>query len=338
MRPLPERTVSNVLAKLAQGLPSRTIASDLGISYASVNRIRRSHGQELPRNSAGRPKCLSPRDGRAIVRMLASGSVDTAVQVSRVFASTVGKHVSPETVRTALKAQGLKARHKRKKPKLTPRHKKLRLEFATKYQHWTESDWARVIFSDETRVNRLGSDGRKWVWAAPGSPLSDRAVEGTVKFGGGCLMMWGCITVHGVGFACRIDGNMDAELYTRILGGELLSTLDHYGLERASIIFQQDNDPKHTSKMARRWLDSNGIQVLEWPPQSPDLNPIEHAWDFLKRRLAGHETVAAGINELWTRVEQEWERIPDQFCKNLIESMPRRVAAVLKAKGGYTNY
>ena len=89
-------------------------------------------------------------------------------------------------------------------------------------------------------------------------------------------MMWGCMTTHGIGYACRIDGRMDAELYTRILGDEILQSLEYYGLERGDIVFQQDNDPKHTSCAARQWFKTNEIEIPDWPAQSPDLNPIEH--------------------------------------------------------------
>ena len=77
---------------------------------------------------------------------------------------------------------------------------------------------------------------------------------------------------------------------------------------------------------------------MVWPAQSPDLNPIEHLWGCLKRRLAEHENSPYGIHELWERVQVEWERIPVEECQKLIESMPRSVQAVLKAKGGYFKY
>ena len=75
---------------------------------------------------------------------------------------------------------------------------------------------------------------------------------------------------------------------------------------------------------------------MTWPAQSPDLNPIEHLWDHLKRRLGGYENPPGGMEELWERVQVLWEKIGADMCQNLIESMPRRVEAVIKAKGGYT--
>jgi hypothetical protein len=77
---------------------------------------------------------------------------------------------------------------------------------------------------------------------------------------------------------------------------------------------------------------------MVWPAQSPDLNPIEHLWGYLKRRLAKHEHPSNGIYKLWERIQVEWEEIAVEECQKLIESMPRRVQAVIKAKGGYTKY
>ena len=159
-------------------------------------------------------------------------------------------------------------------------------------------DWKRVIWSDETKINRLGYDGREWVWEKTGEQLSERHVQETMKFCGGSLMMWGCMTDQGVGFACKIDGGMDATLYTNILQDELLQTLDFYELNRDNIIFQQDNGPKHTSIIARKWFNDNRIQLLGWPAQSPDLKPIEQLWQYLKRHLATYESEPVSVHEL----------------------------------------
>ena len=151
-------------------------------------------------------------------------------------------------------------------------------------------------------------------------------------------MIWGCMMWDGVGYACRIEGKMDAELYTQIIEDELVNSLEYYGLKVDDIIFQQDNNPKHTSKKARKWFEDHDMNVMKWPPQSPDLNPIEHLWGHLKRRLSAYPEPPKGILELWERAQKEWEEIGKEVCQNLIESMPNRIQAVLKAKGGYIKY
>jgi hypothetical protein len=160
----------------------------------------------------------------------------------------------------------------------------------------------------------------------------------TKKFGGGSLMVWGCMTWDGPGFLCKIDGKMDADLYVSILDDDLLNTLEYCNLSPQDIVFQQDNDPKHTSKKASNWFNDHDFNVMEWPAQSPDLNPIEHLWSHLKRRLTEYAEPPAGVHELWERIQKEWEAIPKEVCQNLISSMPRRVAAVIKAHGGHTKY
>jgi len=140
-------------------------------------------------------------------------------------------------VRNVLKTNGLQAKHKVKKPAISVRNQKKRLMFAKKYQHWTVKDSKRVIWSDETKINRFGSDGRGWCWKSKGEGLSDRTMQLTVKHGGGCVMAWGCMTAEGVGYLSRFGGGLDAWLYCKILEDELVQTMEYYGMERDAMIF-----------------------------------------------------------------------------------------------------
>ena len=212
------------------------------------------------------------------------------------------------------------------------------LKFAKYHENWTVEDWKRVLWSDETKINRIGSDGRVYTWKQKGESLLDRITTSTVKHGGGNnLMVWGCMGWNGVGKFIEVQGSMDAQQYCDILDDGLVDSFEKLEIKEERI-FQQDNDPKHTSKKATQWFEDNDIQLLLWPAQSPDLNPIEHLWVHLKRTLQGYPTPPKGVHELWERVEEEWNGISAETCQNLIESMPRRIKAVIKAKGGHTNY
>ncbi len=338
MHPLSSADISNILALIDSDHSAHEIASITGIHVSTITRYWSKHRPHVPKPSGGRPSKLSSANIRHAVRLINSGKADTAVQVAQSLQSLTNQSISTQTIRNQLKRAGMKAVVKKKRPLLAARHRRERMDFAISHLDWTVEDWKRVLWSDEVKFNRVGSDGRKWVYKRAGEALSDRLVDGSLKFGGGSLMMWGCMTWEGTGFACKIDGKMDADLYCQILEDELQATLQHYNKSPDGIIFQQDNDPKHTSKKARAWFEDHDFDVMKWPAQSPDLNPIEHLWSHVKRKLGEYEEPPKGIHELWERVETEWAKIEPPVCQNLIESMPRRVEAVFKAKGGYTKY
>src|SRR6267154_1698059 len=142
----------------------------------------------------------------------------------------------------------------------------------------------------------------------------------------------------GVGRLAEVEGKMNADQYVSILEDNLLPSLEESGFSAKDVIFQQNNDPKHTSKKATKWFEDNDINVLDWAQQSPDINPIEHLWQHIKQQLGKYSTMSKGVWEIWERVAEVWNEILPEVCQNLIESMPRRLEAVIKAKGGHTKY
>jgi transposase len=110
--------------------------------------------------------------------------------------------------------------------------------------------------------------------------------------------------------------------------------------------FMQDNAPIHTARIIKKFFEENGISTIDWPPYSPDLNPIEHAWAKLKEMIyrldPDIENYQGSIGDLKDRfnelIERAWEALGQEYFDKLIESMPRRIQAVIEAKGWYTKY
>jgi DDE superfamily endonuclease len=195
--------------------------------------------------------------------------------------------------------------------------------------------WDKVLFTDETKINLFSSDGRIRVWREPKRRLSVENCLPTVKHGGGGVTMWGCMSSKGVGKLVFIDGTMDRYSYKRILAENLASSCEILDLPE-DFIFQQDNDPKHKSKYVQEFFTENGINVLDWPSQSPDLNPIEHLWDHVKREV--RKRSPKNIRELREKIMEIWNEITPDLCKRLVYSMPKRIEEVVRAKGGPTSF
>ncbi len=204
-------------------------------------------------------------------------------------------------------------------------HKKARKQFAEDKQTKGMDYWNHVLWSDETKINLFGSDGVKRVWQQPGEEYKDKCVLPTVKHGGGSVMVWGWMSAAGTGELQFIERTMNANMYCDILKQRL----------GRRAVFQDDNDPKHTSKTTTALLKKLRVKVMDWPSMSPDLNPIEHLWGILKRKV--EERKVSNIHQL-RDVVMEWKRTPVATCEALVNSMPKRVKAVLENNGGHTNY
>ncbi|SYW81732.1 putative transposase [Ustilago hordei] len=226
-----------------------------------------------------------------------------------------------------------------KKLKLLKRHYKAHFKFANEHKDMTVEDWKNVVWSDETKINFFGLDGKQFCWIK-NAGFNSKLVRPTVKFGSSSIMIWGCMTWEGVGGMCLVLGSMNSDQYIDILNDKLLKTISDLQLQHAytDIMFQQDNDLKHMSKKTITWLESNSIKVMQWLAQLPDLNPIEHLWHHPKMQLSQYSMIAKSRDELLKRCEAEWTEITPETCRMLIESMPDHIKVVLKAKGGNTKY
>src|SRR5258706_16412626 len=146
---------------LIRANPVEKIALETGVHYSTVSKLRSQLRSALPKAQGGQPSKLNSTTIHHAIQIISTGRADTATQVTKSLQETLPESVSVQTVRRALKKTGLKAVVKAKRPALSQHHHRERLDFAKSHQHWTVEDWKRVIWSDETKINRLGSDGRK---------------------------------------------------------------------------------------------------------------------------------------------------------------------------------
>lgn len=255
------------------------------------------------------------------------------------MATATNKIVHPENVRRILRSNGYNGRTPRRKPLISKVNQQKRLTYALKYQNETADFWKQVLFTDESKFNIYGCDGRGKVWRKVNEELKLENMTPTVKHGGGSVMVWGSMAAAGVGNLHFIEGILNQMKYIEILRANLLPSVDRLGLGRRWIL-QQDNDPKHTAHNVKHWILYNVPKTLDHPPQSPDLNPIEHIWEELDRRIRVPEvrTTITDARSLRTALERAWSMIPAAVTENLVLSMPRRLQAVINANGGPTKY
>lgn len=283
----------------------------------------------------GRPRKLSAREEVQIVRKIKKNPKISSTQVAAECLEEMDKEIHPKTVRRTLHRAGYSSRIARKKTLISKVNKSKRIDFAKLYKNKPEDFWDGVLFSDESKFNIFQSDGRIRVWRRPNTALEKNNVASTVKHGGGGVMVWGCMAAAGVGNLVFIEGKMDKTVYLNILKENLLQSVEKLGLGE-SFYFQQDNDPKHTAHDVRMWIIHHVPHILPTPPQSPDMNPIEHLWDELGRRVGKrHITSKTQLKEV---LLQEWNSIGADVTKNLVQSMPRRLKEVVERKGYSTKY
>ena len=147
--------------------------------------------------------------------------------------------------------------------------------------------------------------------------------------------MWGCFSAHGMGDLYMFEENLDGPLMVRILKQCLLRSAQRL-FPPGQWFFQQDNDPKHKSKLVQKWLQTSGIDVMDWPSYSPDLNPIENLWADVKRRAEMDNP--QDVESLRNALQKAWDETDMRLIKKLIESMPRRLKRVREQAGWMTGY
>ncbi len=309
-----QKTIIDILHK--EGNPQTFIAKEAGCSQSAVSKHvnRKLSG----RKKCGRKRCTTNRKNHSLMRIVKQNQFKNLGELHKEW-TEAGVKASRATTHRRVKEFGYSCRQRR-------------LTWAKEKKNWTVAQWSKVLFSDESKFCiSFGNQGPR-VWRKGGEAHGPSFLKSSVKFLQS-VMIWGAMSSAGVGPLCFLKTNVTAPVYQDILEHFMLPSTDQL-FKDADFIFQQDLAPVHTAKSTKSWLNDHGVGVRDWPANSPDLN-IENLWSIVKRKMR-NET--KNTDELKATVKETCAFIPPQQCHKLITSMPRRIEAVIKAKGAPTKY
>lgn len=332
---LSEENRNQAIGRLEAGETQSSVARHFNVRQSTICRLWQRynlHHSTRDRPRSGRPRATTPAQDRFIrVLHLRNRTVSAEYTAHNIPGL---RRISAQTVRNRLRQHGIRPMRPYTAPVLRRQHRRARLRWCRNVRPWTLVQWRRIWFSDESRFLLYRHDGRMRVYRRRNERYAQHCIQGVDRYGGGSVMMWAAISVDGRTDLVHVQGNLTAVRYRdEILQRHLIPAID---VRRQ--MFQHDNARPHTARVTVDYLAQNNVPVLPWPSKSPDLNPIEHLWDLLDRRVRRRQPQPQTLEQLRNALQDEWGRIPQQQIRRLIQSMPRRCQAVLDAHGGNTRY
>jgi transposase len=303
----------------AKEIQSRTQIK-LSTIYYNLKKLERS-GNNDRKSGSGRPKKIDKTGTRIIGQNLRRNPYETTISLADKLTNK-GIQVGRHTVGRHLHRLGYKNSLPLATPMLTENHKQKRVEWAQKHLN---DDWTKTLFSDETSFQLFRNTITKW-------HKDDRPIHPIPKERKK-IYAWGGFSNTGKTNLYCFKEKMDAKLYVDILEKQLP---DIEEMMEEGWHLQQDNDPKHTSRLAKGFIEENFPELIDWPSNSPDLNPIENIWSIVKRRVEKRRP--RNLVELEEFMIEEWDKTPEEIIKNLTDSMKTRCEAIIEANGDRINY
>jgi len=321
-----EEIINLVKLKLVSGQCKVNIAKDLNVSVRTVQSV--ANGQRTLRHSTKTGKCQKTLDMSVKRAMRTINKEKSRVSIKKVGQLLQNK-TSPSTILRRLHSMGYKYRSVADKVVLTAKQKERRVE-AIKAWICGKVDLDKVIFSDECKFTLDGNDGSMtWV-----KKITHRRQKR--PFRGGSIMVWGCMSRDGLLVLKKLEGTLTSTKYCDLLEKDVLPILkDKYDEYR----FQQDNARPHCSKIAKQFFETNDVILLDWPPYSPDLSPIEKIWSIMKEKVYNGPQFSSK-EVLWTKIQEIWENIhleyPSLFL-DLYSKLYRDICEILCTNGNVIN-
>lgn len=288
--------------------------------YYNLKKLNEKHDNSR-KPGGGRPKKITAHESRAIGQYLRHDPRLSTRTLANKLSNNVTE-VSHMTISRHLASLGYKNNLPLKTPMLTVAHKEARVDWATRHLN---DNWETTLFSDETAFQLFRNTITQWYKGE--RPIRRIPKDRTKIFACGSFCIQGKTSL----FCFREI--MDANFYVDILQRHEQEINSLFGNNWR---FQHDNDPKHTSRVCQTFINENFPEVIDWPSNSPDLNPIENLWAIVKRNV--EMRMPHNLSELEQYMTEEWDKIPNNILINLINSMRRRCEMIIENNGERINY
>ncbi|KFM59399.1 Transposable element Tcb1 transposase, partial [Stegodyphus mimosarum] len=307
-----------IIGRLECGRTQLEVSDELGIAQSVISRLWQQfqdHGNVSRRYNTGHPRVTAPNEDRYLAVTAKRNRWSTASYLSRQLSLATGTTISRQTMYRRLGQIGLYAGRPVRCVPLTATH------WSREHALWTLQQWACVMFSDESRFSLQSDSCRAFIWRAPGTRYHQENITERHRYGGAGVLVWGRIIL-----GSRTDlhvqiGTMTSQIYRDVILEQHVRLFR--GAMGAQFVFMDDNVRPHRANIVSECLQSEDITRMDWPAFSPDLNPEEHLWDMLGRRVAVCQPPPTCLSELRRALLLEWCNIPQDQIDNLILSMPR---------------
>jgi len=315
-------------------------AKALGVTVRAVQ-YTDQRGYATPKRKSGRPPKLGPAEVEELIAYVTANEENrqkTYQELALEF-QDIWPHleIGYQSIKYALRANGFSRRKALKKPRIDAECAELRLRFALNHVHWSETDWINVLWTDETWVG-AGQHRRVFVTVRKGEQLHPDCVVTAYRHKV-AWMFWG--SFHGLTkgpclfWERKQWGTITGESYSN----RIVPLVDNCLKLHPELLFMQDNARAHTAKITMEEFEKRGIQPIKWPPNSPDMNPIEKIWNKMKDWIQErYPKMVYSLPRLRVIVQEAWDAITEDDLREVLLEMPKRMQAVIDADGYHTKY